>query len=115
MSGDFDDVRQFADAEQLPEFGAAAKPAQRAVDQLTRGPQHAHDKVIEFIERASMVKGKPFAKWPAWSTGELLACALILNRADVLKAMSYTMLEAVDRVDVLTPADMLYCSRNLLR
>ena len=33
-----------------------------------------------------------------WSTGEKLAVALALDRADWLKAMGYTMLEAIERV-----------------
>ncbi len=44
--------------------------------------------------------GKPFAEWPAWSTGEVLTVAILLNRADVLDSMGYTMCEAFDRVDL---------------
>lgn len=32
------------------------------------------------------------------STGEALAAALVLNRADWLKEMDYTILQAIDRV-----------------
>lgn len=35
----------------------------------------------------------------AMSTGEALAAALVLNRADWLKAMDYTIAEALDRID----------------
>jgi hypothetical protein len=41
----------------------------------------------------SMVAG-----WGVQSTGEKLASALVLNRADWLKEMGYTMAEAIDRV-----------------
>lgn len=36
--------------------------------------------------------------WCCQSTGEKLAVALVLNRADWLKRMNYTIAEAIDRV-----------------
>lgn len=36
--------------------------------------------------------------WPAWSTGETLAAALILNRADILADPDYTEDQALDRL-----------------
>jgi hypothetical protein len=33
-----------------------------------------------------------------WSTGEKIAVCLVLDRADWLKKMDYTMLEAIDRL-----------------
>ena len=36
--------------------------------------------------------------WSCQSTGEKLAVALVLNRADWLKSMGYTIGEAIDRV-----------------
>lgn len=35
--------------------------------------------------------------WAVQSTGEKVAVALVLNRADWLKAMGYTLAEAIDR------------------
>lgn len=35
--------------------------------------------------------------WSCMSTGEKVAVALVLNRADWLKAMNYTIAEAIDR------------------
>lgn len=53
-----------------------------------------------YLPMARAVQGKPFADWPAWSIGEVLVVALLLNRADVLDSMSYTLCEAFDRVDL---------------
>lgn len=36
--------------------------------------------------------------WSVQSTGEKVAVALVLNRADWLASMSYTLAEAIDRV-----------------
>lgn len=36
--------------------------------------------------------------WPAWSTGEILAVALLLNDDEELTAMAYTRDEALDRL-----------------
>lgn len=41
----------------------------------------------------------PEEPWPAWSTGELLAVALVLNRHDILTDMGYTIVRALQRVD----------------
>lgn len=37
------------------------------------------------------------AAWSCQSTGEKVAVALVLNRADWLKSMNYTLVEAIDR------------------
>jgi hypothetical protein len=49
---------------------------------------------------ASSVRGTPLEAWPAWSTGELLMVALVLNDHAALSAMSWTIVEAFDRVDL---------------
>ncbi|MGM9480317.1 hypothetical protein ACS5PN_03895 [Roseateles sp. NT4] len=69
--------------------------------------------INRFLTMARHVKGKTFAKWPGWSTGETLAVALILNRPEVLKAMDYTALQAVQRVDILDVADMEFIARQV--
>lgn len=58
------------------------------------------------LRMAKSVNGKPLCDWPLWSTGETLAVALVLNRYAVLDAMSYTMVEAMDRLagDIDIPA-----------
>lgn len=40
----------------------------------------------------------PDEPWPAWSTGECLAVALILDDTETLTAMDYTRNEALDRL-----------------
>ena len=44
---------------------------------------------------AALSPGEP---WPAWSTGEVLAVALILGDTDELAAMGYTREEALNRL-----------------
>ncbi|WP_280764199.1 hypothetical protein [Prescottella agglutinans] len=44
---------------------------------------------------ADLPAGEP---WPAWSTGELLAVALILNDEQRLQALGYTADQAVNRL-----------------
>ena len=50
--------------------------------------------------------------WPAWSTGETLMVALVLNDDVKLRSMGYTILEALDRVD-LTVAELRAIEREL--
>lgn len=49
---------------------------------------------------------RPNENWPAWSTGELLAVAVILDDAEQLAAMDYTMAEALERLrwDIAEPS-----------
>jgi hypothetical protein len=70
------------------------------------------DRLIAYARMARHVHGKPFADWPAWSTGETLIVALVLNRHDVLDAVSHTMCEAFDRADV-SRADLRFIERQL--
>ena len=46
----------------------------------------------------SVANGVAFEHWPAWSTEETLAVAIIHNRHDVITRLNYTMLEALERV-----------------
>lgn len=69
-------------------------------------------RLAQYERMARAVWGKPFDQWPAWSTGETLIVALLLNRADVLDALSYTIIEAVDRID-LTIAELRAIERRL--
>lgn len=36
--------------------------------------------------------------WPAWSMGEMLAVSVILDDTDMLRALDYTRLEALERL-----------------
>lgn len=50
------------------------------------------------LDMARTVTGRPYADWPAWSTGECLAVALVLDDGQALDCLGYTALQAVDRV-----------------
>ena len=52
------------------------------------------------LSMAQAVKGKPIHQWPAWSTGETLAVALVLNDHAALTSCNYTIAEAFDRVEL---------------
>jgi hypothetical protein len=69
-------------------------------------------RLLDFERMGWHVRGRPFADWPGWSTGEVLIVALVLNRCDVLNAMGYTIVEALDRVD-LAVSDLRAIERNL--
>jgi hypothetical protein len=55
----------------------------------------------ELMERitsmALSVIGKPIGDWPAWSTGEMLLVAVVLNDHQTLDSLSFTMVEAFER------------------
>jgi hypothetical protein len=51
------------------------------------------------LPMALHVRGALLETWPGWSTGEILAVAIVLNRADVLHEFSYTLVEAFDRIE----------------
>lgn len=51
------------------------------------------------LAMARSVMGKPFEDWPAWSTGEKVAVALVLNDHAALYFLGYTMAGAFDRLD----------------
>ena len=50
------------------------------------------------LSMARAVRGEPLRRWPGWSTGELVAVALVLNDHQALKALAFTVCEAFDRV-----------------
>jgi hypothetical protein len=50
-----------------------------------------------FLSKARAAKEGGDAAWSVQSTGEKVAVALALNRADWLAAMNYTLAEAIDR------------------
>ncbi|MEV6967556.1 hypothetical protein AB0M47_20875 [Hamadaea sp. NPDC051192] len=60
--------------------------------------QNEHDPLpADWLAKARTAReldaaGKP---WPAWSTGETLAVALILRRADLLADLDYTPVKAL--------------------
>ena len=50
-----------------------------------------------FVSKAMAAKEGGEAAWSVQSTGEKVAVALALNRADWLASMNYTMAEAIER------------------
>lgn len=51
------------------------------------------------LKMAKQINSKPLDAWPGWSTGELLAVALVLNNHRALANLGYTIVEAFDRLD----------------
>lgn len=64
------------------------------------------------MQMALVVRDKPFKHWPAWSTGEILMVALVLDNTAALKAMDYSVLEALDRVE-LSPRQLQQIARRV--
>lgn len=53
----------------------------------------------QLLGKARDAKAGGVNAWAAQSTGERLAVALVLNRADWIAEMGYSLAEAIDRVD----------------
>jgi len=58
---------------------------------------------LHFFEKAKDAAEGGYDAWVVQSTGERLAVALALNRADWLANIGFTIAEAIDRVDDWTP------------
>jgi hypothetical protein len=58
------------------------------------------DEVLDdWLVKARYARALPAGElWPAWSTGEVLAVAIILDDMDRLEATGYTLPEALDRL-----------------
>ena len=65
------------------------------------------------MRMAAAARGKSFSRWPAWSTGENLMVALVLNNHAALDAMNYSILEALERVE-LSPRQLQQIARRVL-
>ena len=57
-----------------------------------------HDNENTFNHMLQKCRDAAAGGWSAQSTGEKLAAALVLNRADWLASMDYTIAEAIERV-----------------
>ncbi len=53
------------------------------------------DWLAKAMHAGNLAPGEP---WPAWSTGEVLAVAVILHRDDMLADLGYTEEEALERL-----------------
>lgn len=69
------------------------------------------DTFKHFLGKAQDAIRGGYPAWSAQSTGERVAVALALNRADWLAKIDYTLAEAIDRLD----ADWLACVRQIER
>ncbi len=56
-----------------------------------------------FLGKAEDAARGGYAAWAGQSTGEKVAVALALNRADWLAAIGYTMAQAIERTDDWIP------------
>ena len=62
-------------------------------------PHRDNSRILDhLLEKALEVKLHEQYAWNCQSTGEKLAVALVLNRADWLASMQYTVGEAIDRL-----------------
>ena len=68
---------------------------------------------VEYEHLLKMVRDAQNGGWSVQSTGEKLACALVLNRADWLIEMDYTMAEAIDRVGLQWVAMLCQVEREI--
>lgn len=59
---------------------------------------HHDDNDHEYRHLLQKCRDAAAGGWSVQSTGEKLATALVLNRADWLQEMDYTIAEAIDRV-----------------
>lgn len=69
-------------------------------------------RLLAYVQMARDARGRRYDEWPAWSLDETLIVALVLNRADVLDANSWTIVEAFDRIE-LTAAELRFVERQL--
>jgi hypothetical protein len=74
----------------------SAEPAATVSALLRRAPRL----MGQLVGMACLARDLPYREWPAWSTGEVVAVALILNRADVLHHEGYTALQAIEAVSL---------------
>jgi len=56
-----------------------------------------NDRYQHLLQKARDAKRGGHGAWTVQSTGERVAVALVLNRADWLAEMSYTIAEAIER------------------
>ena len=56
-----------------------------------------NDRYEHLLRKARDAKTHGYEAWAVQSTGEKVAVALVLNRADWLSTIQYTIAEAIDR------------------
>jgi hypothetical protein len=56
-----------------------------------------NDRYEHLLRKARDAKSRGYEAWAVQSTGEKVAVALVLNRADWLSTIQYTITEAIER------------------
>lgn len=59
-----------------------------------------NDRYEHLLRKAHDAKSQGYEAWTVQSTGEKVAVALVLNRADWLSTIQYTIAEAIERSGV---------------
>lgn len=55
--------------------------------------------LADWLAKARLIRSMPAGEmWPAWSTSETLAVAVILDDTDMLAASDYSTIEALERL-----------------
>ena len=72
-----------------------------------------NDRYEHLLRKSRDAKRGGHEAWTVQSTGEKLAVALVLNRADWLEAMQYTIPEAIERSGVEWVAIIPQVARQL--
>ncbi len=72
-----------------------------------------NDRYEHLLRKARDAKSQGFEAWSVQSTGEKVAVALVLNRADWLSTTQYTIAEAIERSGVERVAIIPQVARQL--
>jgi hypothetical protein len=72
-----------------------------------------NDRYEHLLRKARDAKGRGYDAWAVQSTGEKVAVALVLNRADWLSTIQYTIAEAIERSGVEWVAIIPHVARQL--
>jgi hypothetical protein len=72
-----------------------------------------NDRYEHLLRKARDAKSQGYEAWSVQSTGEKVAVALVLNRADWLSTIQYTIAEAIERSGVEWVAIIPQVARQL--
>lgn len=72
-----------------------------------------NDRYEHLLRKARDAKSRGYEAWAVQSTGEKVAVALVLNRADWLSTIQYTIAEAIERSGVEWVAIIPQVARQL--
>jgi hypothetical protein len=72
-----------------------------------------NDRYEHLLRKARDARSRGYEAWAVQSTGEKVAVALVLNRADWLSTIQYTIAEAIERSGVEWVAIIPQVARQL--